>query len=133
MGFKTEDVLMMQRRLARSKSSGPSESGTMVPFSGVEAGEEVDQLHRPAVRWLQAHNIAYVWSRTDKPSTVTEGAPDFVIAVNPPVFVEFKTKVGKLSEKQRDWHFLAERAGVKVHVLRSLGEFLALMKESGIE
>lgn len=127
MGFKPEDVRMMENRLARK--SGPV-GGTV---EGVDAGQEVEELHRPTVKWLQAHGIAYVYSRTDMASTATEGAPDFCIATNPPCFVEFKTREGKLSEKQVEWHFLARRAGIEVHVLRSFDSFLDLMKERGLQ
>lgn len=126
MGFSPQDLITMQRRLARK--SGPV-GGAPATGDGVDAGEEIEKLHRPAAAWLKARNIAFVWNRTDVPSTATEGAPDFVIACNPPLFVEFKTKVGKLSEKQRDWHFLAERQGVTVHVLRSFESFEDLMKD----
>ena len=120
---------MMQQRLAgRFKLPGPSEEA-------VEGGREVQELHVPAVRWLTEHGIAFIHCRPDKRTMATEGAPDFTIAAREGrvVFVEFKTREGKLSEEQRTWIFLAARAGTTVRVLRNFDSFLALMKENGIE
>lgn len=121
MGFKPEDVLMMQRRLARG--SEPVGGG-----DGCESGKEVEELHNPAIKWLTGCGIAFCHNRTDLKSTATPGAPDFAICVNgQTIWIEFKTRTGKLSNEQQTWHWLAKRQGVKVHVLRSYTEFIKLM------
>lgn len=129
MGFKPEDVRMMENRLARK--SGPV-GGQVV---GVDAGQEVEELHNPTLDWLKGRGLPYVYNRPDKASTATPGAPDFTIGISrgAVVFIEFKTREGKLSEKQVEWHFLARRAGIEVHVLRSMESFFELMSTLGVE
>lgn len=131
MGFTPADFLMMQRlldnRRANAHYSEPKDDA-------VGAGREVEDLHTPACRWLTEHGLAFVHNRPDKRSTATEGAPDFVVIVpTGTIWIEFKTKTGKLTEEQQTWHFLAARQGVKVQVLRSFDSFLELMRESGVE
>ncbi len=133
MGIPVSEYLQMQQRLSR-QARGLGEV-IASKADAVPAGEEIERLHNPTCKWLTEHGIAYVHNRPDRRSTATEGAPDFTIAAGAGrvVFVEFKTVEGKLSVKQREWHFLSERAGTTVHVIRSLGKFLELMKECGVE
>ena len=59
----------------------------------------------------------------------TLGEPDFVILADGGrvLFVECKTKTGKLSPTQAALKFHAEKLGHTVHVVRSLEEFLKLL------
>ncbi len=130
MGFDPQHILAAQQRLECNRQP-KTVAGYMVnEIDAVPAGDEVEKLHKPALKWLTEHGIAYVPNRPARRSTATEGAPDFTIAAGAGrvVFVEFKTIDGKLSVKQREWHFLAERSGTTVHVIRSFGKFLELMK-----
>ena len=58
----------------------------------------------------------------------TAGEPDFIILARGGrvLFVECKTKTGKLSPAQAALKFHAEKLGHIVHVVRSLDEFLRL-------
>jgi Holliday junction resolvase-like predicted endonuclease len=60
----------------------------------------------------------------------TLGEPDFVILADGGrvLFVECKTKTGKLSPAQAALKFHAEKLGHTVHVVRSLGQFLEVAK-----
>ena len=60
----------------------------------------------------------------------TLGEPDFVILADGGrvLFVECKTKTGKLSPAQAALKFHAEKLGHTVHVVRSLGQFLEVVK-----
>lgn len=130
MGLDPQHVLEAQRRLERNRKPQPT-----VRDNACLEGEEVEKLHNPTKEWLKKRGIAFVYNRPDRASTATEGAPDFTIACGVCCieFVEFKTKTGKLTAKQQEWHFLARRAGVEVNVFRSMDEFYALMKEIGVE
>ena len=59
----------------------------------------------------------------------TLGEPDFVILAGSGrvLFVECKTKTGKLSPAQAALRFQAEHLGHTVHVVRSMEEFLKLL------
>ena len=60
----------------------------------------------------------------------TLGEPDFVILADGGrvLFVECKTKTGKLSPAQAALKHHAEKLGHTVHVVRSLGQFLGVAK-----
>lgn len=69
-------------------------------------------------------------SRIDLPTTTIPGSPDFWIIAEKGrlILVECKRpKGGKLSREQLGYHLWAERLGHKVHVVRSLEEFLAIL------
>ena len=73
--------------------------------------------------WLPIHG------RMDVRSTITKGAPDFIILSEGSIFfVECKTKSGKCSEDQLAFHAHARRLGHTVHIVRSLSEFLEAIK-----
>ena len=59
----------------------------------------------------------------------TLGEPDFVILAGGGrvLFVECKSRSGKLSPAQSALKFHAEKLGHTIHVVRSLGEFLKLL------
>ena len=73
--------------------------------------------------WLFLHGS--MAARTHR----TLGEPDFVIAANNGrvLFVECKSRVGKLSPVQLAFKVQAERLGHTVHVVRSMEEFLAIV------
>lgn len=131
MGFDPQHILAAQQRLERNRKPFIK----LLEGGGVPEGEEIEKLHKPTAKWLRERGIPFIHNRSDQRSTATEGAPDFTIAVGQgrTVFIEYKTKTGKLSPKQQEWHFLARRVGVEVYVFRSMEEFHNLMKELGIQ
>lgn len=102
-------------RLAKERASKPQAEAD----DGPEAA-----LHRYAIDYCRRNNIPVIHSRMDRAATCTVGAPDMVIIVKGRVlFIEFKTRTGKLSQEQTIWHYLAKENGHDVHVIRSKGEF----------
>lgn len=65
----------------------------------------------------------------------TLGEPDFVILADGGrvLFVECKTRTGKLSPAQAALKFHAEKLGHTVHVVRSLEEFFAVVGTDGTQ
>jgi|GEM_PF-3804705 len=69
------------------------------------------------------------------------GVPDYLLAkpgMNPPrdpylmshgLFIELKTRAGRVAPEQAAWHQRLRLAGYRVEVVRSLPEFIALLTE----
>ena len=59
---------------------------------------------------------------------VRAGVPDLCLAVNNgrygALYVELKTKTGKVTDLQRKWQEMAEKSGNKCVVIRDLDEFI---------
>lgn len=72
----------------------------------------------------------FIHSRTDRRSTTPVGSPDFVVFIpgGRVLCVECKSKSGKLSIEQLAWSKEMGMIGHTIHVVRSLGEFIALTK-----
>ena len=63
---------------------------------------EIETLHRPFAKWLDAEGILYVTPRSDRESTIAQGHPDFtLLAGGSALLIEFKVKDGKLSKEQK--------------------------------
>jgi hypothetical protein len=98
-----------------------------VGADAVPAGEE-SILHDYALGLLRERNLPFIHSRMDRAATCTPGAPDLVFLIDGRVvLVEFKTRVGKLSQEQTVWHYLAAQQGFTVEVVRGKAEFLCLL------
>jgi hypothetical protein len=71
-----------------------------------------------------------VHSRMDAPTTTARGCPDFVIfgSAGRVFAVECKTRTGKQTPEQIGWQMLLERNGHRYAVVRSMAEFLDLIK-----
>lgn len=90
--------------------------------------KEIEELHYPIIRWLRDHRIPFAHNRTDMESTAGNGVPDFIFPYRGKVlFVECKTKTGKLSTEQLAWKMGAEQQGQCVHVIRTMDEFYTLV------
>lgn len=93
------------------------------------ASREIEELHEPILQWCKDHQASFIRARPDKASTIGVGAPDFSIFHKGRVFlIECKTKTGKVTPQQLGWHLLAEQNQFKVHIVRSLNEFLEIVK-----
>jgi Holliday junction resolvase-like predicted endonuclease len=84
-------------------------------------GEIYDECRRRG--WIALHGS--MAERTCR----TLGEPDFVILADGGrvLFVECKSRTGKLSPAQTALKFHAEKLGHTVHVVRSMEEFLKLL------
>ena len=100
-----------------------------LPMAG--AVEDERELHAQIIAHCNAQWPPWnaIHARMDKASTLEAGAPDFTIQLpaGRTLYVECKTKTGKLSEAQRNWAHMAKALGHTVHVVRSLADFLALL------
>jgi len=124
MGISTADYIAMQQRLNKGKAVAP-----VVSALAVGAGKE-EELCQEIIKACDARRWMCVRSRTDMPTTSMPGYPDFDIwAEGGRRFaIECKTKVGKLSPAQLGFHGWAERLGHKVYVVRSIAEFLEVIR-----
>ena len=95
-----------------------------------EAGQEAG-LHREILEWCKSNHCPVIHSPMHRKSSQTPGSPDFTIVLKNGyvLFVECKTKVGKLSEEQTVWHHLANRNGKAVFIVRSMAEFLGVVRD----
>ena len=121
MRFTREQVAAHEAKFAPRK---PTE------FTPVDAGQEAG-LHRQILDWCRDNHCAVIHSHMHRKSSQTPGSPDFAIAApgGRTLWVECKTKAGKVDEEQRVWHFLAERHEHTVHVVRSFEEFLSVIRD----
>lgn len=123
MGIPEEQYKAMLLRLEGNKRRNASPS----PDDAVDL--EIEGLHEPILAWCRQHQAAYIRARSDMASTIQKGAPDFTIFHKGRVFlVECKSKTGKLRPEQIGWAMLAEVNQFKVHVVRSMSEFLEIVK-----
>lgn len=89
---------------------------------------EITTLHDPFARYLREQGIMFIRARSDRESTIAEGCQDFtLLRSNSTLCVEFKTKEGKLSPAQREWHERMAATGTKVHVIRDLSQAIELV------
>lgn len=60
------------------------------------------------------------------------GAADscFLIPSGNAVFIEFKTEIGKQSDKQKNWQRIVESAGYRYVIIRTLDEFKTLINDT---
>lgn len=73
-------------------------------------------------------------ARTDTQSTIAVGAHDCTIFAPQKIFcLELKNRTGKLSQEQTVWAFQMGRLGHEVYVIRSMEEFLTIVKPINYE
>jgi hypothetical protein len=123
MGRITEaDYYAMQARL-RAKERVPVDE---------EAISREQRLHEQILTECHARRWLVIHSRMDRPTTTAKGVPDFVIlADNGRLFlVEAKARQGKLSIAQLAFGIQCEYLGHKVHLVRSLANFIDAVNET---
>lgn len=88
------------------------------------------ELHRQILDYCRAKGWPVVHSRMDVPQTAGVGTPDFVVAMpdGQTMWVECKAGAGKLSSEQRAWMAGLVRLGHDAHVVRSMSEFLEVLR-----
>jgi len=125
MRMTMEQVAAHQAKHA-PKRTGMGPQGVAADEAGQEAG-----LHREILQWCASNHCPPIHSPMHRKSSQTPGSPDFTIVLKNGhvLFVECKTKVGKLSEEQIVWHHLAYRNGKTVYIVRSMAEFLGIVSD----
>jgi len=101
--------------------------------SGI-ATREAD-LHQQIIDHCAYRGWLVLHSRMDMRCTQTVGSPDFTILLDGGriLFVECKTKDGKLSREQAALHAWAQKLGHIVHVVRSAEQFWDLISTRFLE
>lgn len=86
-----------------------------------------DDIHEECLRrgWCP------IWTRRDKKTTFkVPGVCDFIIVrEGPTIFVETKTRTGKLTTDQLAFRAWLKKLGHTVHEIRSMGEFYEILNE----
>jgi len=125
--YSEADFVRIQSKLNQGKVA-PASDGDLR-----ESGS--DGLQAKIIAWCESQwpRWKYIQARNDKKSTIALGAQDFTVFGPFPLClcIETKSKTGKLSEAQRDWAFEMSRLGWKVHLIRSMDEFLSIAKPQG--
>lgn len=83
---------------------------------------EITDLHVPFAKWLTTLPVVVRRSRSDRETSETPGEPDFTIFRGNAfaLFIEFKTKEGKLSKNQKKRHAEYQSAGATIHVTNDI-------------
>lgn len=99
------------------------------PAVAVAAGEESD-LHDAIISECRRRGWIALHGSMARRTARTEGEWDFVILADAGrvLFVECKTKIGKLSAAQAALHHWAAKLGHKSYVVMSIGQFLEVVK-----
>lgn len=92
-----------------------------------DAVTDESELHDQIEAECRLRQWPYLHSRMDMPTTTNVGAPDFVIGLptTPPrtLWIECKTKTGKLTPQQTGFKVLIENARHEYYLVRSFAEF----------
>jgi len=123
MRFTQAEYIQHELRVAAGRKQPAAAS------SGDEREVGRGGLHEKIMRHCDAQwpKWKYIHARTDQRSTVGIGVHDFTIYLPGRVLnIECKTKEGKPTPEQLAWALQLEMLGHKVHVVRSMDEFLAL-------
>lgn len=120
MGISFSDYLEMQRRLDRSA----------VQPAG-DACEDEAKLHQDILDWCAKCSPRWIVFRGSMAHKTyrTPGEPDMIVAADGgrTFYIECKTRTGKLSPAQQAIRAWADLLGHKVHVIRSLKEFIEIV------
>jgi len=100
------------------------------PVMGIPITEQPEsELHNAIISHCKANGWIYFHGSMAHKAMRTVGEPDFTLLLpaGRVLFVECKTRTGKLSPEQLGLSLWAERLGHKIHVVRSMEEFKALL------
>ena len=123
--------MTMEQVAAHQAKHAPKRAGKgQQAVASDEAGQEAG-LHREILQWCASNHCPVIHSPMHRKSSQTPGSPDFTIVLKNGhvLFAECKTKAGKLSEEQIVWHHLAYRNGKTVYIVRSMAEFLGIVRD----
>ena len=86
------------------------------------------KLHEAILEECRRRGWYVVHSRMDQPTTTAAGVPDFIIAAEAgrTLWIEVKTKRGKLTTQQEATGVWLRTLGHKHYVVRTIKEFLSL-------
>lgn len=122
MPFSELDLQNMQARLNKNtKTKAPADA---------EHDEEI--LHNKIITYCKDRRWIYFRSSMAHRTHATLGTPDFIILADKGrvLFIECKSKTGKLSTEQLGIQLAAKILGHTVHAVRSMREFTAILETS---
>ena len=110
--------------------SPPSAVGRIVA-TPIAAGQE-SRLHAAIAEHCASLGWLTVHSAMHQATTTAKGVPDFIIALpgGMTLWVECKTAVGKPTPEQLGWGHRLSLLGHRWSIVRSMGEFLALVENA---
>jgi hypothetical protein len=124
MSFSHSDYLAMQARCDRSRKTICENLGETKGVS-----KESD-LHNDIIAFCKSKGWIYFHGSMAHRAMRTRGECDFQILADRGrvFFIERKTKTGKLSSEQLGLQMWAEKLGHKIHLCRTMDEFLEIVK-----
>lgn len=110
----------------------PSHFGRIVSVKPVDAVDKESKLHAQILEECKGRGWPVHHARMDRPATCGVGTPDFAIALpnGRTVWIEAKSKTGKLSREQAAWIAALRRHGHAAEVVRSMSEFIRVTEEA---
>ncbi len=115
----------LRDRIERQMREEDAELRPCAPFSPLPVTDEIEQLHKPIIKWLNERNWPYDYSNPTKPTRSTVGWPDFRIMCpnGKMLFIECKKWDGQLTKEQDALRKRAAELGHYIHIVRSWQEF----------
>lgn len=96
--------------------------------------QDESSLHSDIMGECAARGFYCIHSRMDKRTTTQVGSPDFVVVMpRRVVFIEAKTRVGKLSQEQLGVAAWLKKLGHELFVVRSLNDFRKVVGAAQLE
>lgn len=129
MPISQQDYDMMKIRLGRAGSK-PGFGKPADPVADDAVAREAD-LQEQIFKFLRERRWAFFWSPMHKASTATAGVTDFIVAApkGRTLWLECKSKLGKLRPEQIGFKMLLEAQGHEHHVVRSYREFMEVVNK----
>lgn len=92
------------------------------------------KLQENVARLLTQRNITFFRQRMDRRTSLPNGTPDFIFAVNGRACaVECKTIDGRLTKEQKDMLIELQNGGWRTWICRSESDFLAWLKSVEVD
>ena len=129
--FEEAQNRINQSRLAHAlKNHAQDLNQNLLTNGGLTNPMPERELQNEIIRALNEKRILFFHGSTAHKTKRTEGEPDFVIALpeGRTLWVECKTRTGKLSEAQTIVRHRLETAGHAYHVVRNISEFDVLIE-----
>ena len=119
-----------QLRLHQMKTATQPEFNEPVIKSMEKEGEREAEIHDFIIGYCRRQDIPFTHGRMDKKTGRTPGEFDFYLFMPYGVILllEIKTETGDLSPDQIKLHAAVQKNGHEVNLLRSIPEFMELMR-----
>ncbi len=111
--------------IRRGGESREGHTACSEPSSTPGVTDEVEQLHKPIIKWLREHDWPFFYGNPTKRTGRTLGEPDFVVCAPKGIviLVECKTEKGQLTKEQDKLRKRLAVLGHHVWIIRSWSDF----------